>query len=89
MFGGKTLCGKTDCNSKLAGILSSYRLSTDTFRDIIECLKKVFIHSAQPTVQWSLDVAAPLHVPNSVAPNQPLGVLIKVQGGVGRGQVLF
>ena len=34
-------------------------------------------------------MAAPPHVPNSVAPNQLLGVLIKVQGGVGQGQVLF
>ena len=60
-----------------------HRLPTDTFRNITERLKKVFIHLAQPTAQWSINVAAPPHVPNSVAPNQPLGVLIKVQGGVG------
>ena len=63
-------------------------LPTDTFGNIIERLKKVFIHSAQPTAQWSVNVAAPPHVPNSVPPNQPLGVLIKVQGSVGQGQVL-
>ena len=73
---------RDDCNAV-------HRLPTDTFRNIVERLKKVFIHSEQPTAQWSLNVSAPPHVPNSVAPNQPLAVLLKVQGGVGQGQVIF
>ena len=66
-----------------------HRLPTDTFRNIVERLKRVFIHSGQATAQWSVNVSVPAHVPNSVAPNEPLGVLMKVQGGVGTGQVIF
>ena len=64
-----------------------HRLPADTYREIIERLKTVFIHANTTTAAWSVSVASSAQAPNSLPPNRPLGALIKVEGGVGLGQV--
>ena len=66
-----------------------HRLPADTYRKIIIHLKDTFIYSGSPVASWSGNVSSPANIPNSLPPNRPLGALIKVQGGVGLGQVTF
>ena len=66
-----------------------HRLPADTYRAIIERLKDLFVYQNTPLARWSINVASPAHVPNSLPPHRPLGALLKVVGGVGLGQVVM
>ena len=66
-----------------------HRVPADTFRAVIEHLNEIFIRANHQVAWWSVNVAASAHEPNSCAPDRPLGALIKVLGGVGKGQVTF
>ena len=66
-----------------------HRLPADTFREILEVLHRVFISGNNPVAEWSCNVSASAAVRNSLPPNRPLGALIKVDGGLGLGQVTF
>ena len=59
-----------------------HRLPADTYRKITTHLKDTFIYSGSPVASWSINVSSPANIPNSLPPNEPLGALIKVQGGV-------
>ena len=63
------------------------RMSADTYYRVISHLEDVFAVSNTPTADWSVQVSSVVGVPNSLPPHRPLGFLIKVQGGVGQGQV--
>ena len=65
------------------------RLPADTYRKLILCLGNVFTHGNTPTSRWSVRVASGVHLPDTLPPHRPLGSLIKVQGGVGQGQLLM
>ena len=55
------------------------RLTQDDMFKVLRKLERVFILDSTPVATWSRQVAAP--------PNPPLGTLLRVTGGVGKGQV--
>ena len=55
------------------------RLTQDNLFKVLRKLERVFILDSTPVAAWSRQVLA--------APNPPLGTLLRVTGGVGKGQV--
>ena len=66
-----------------------HRLPADTYWQVIQRLDHVFAYANTPTSEWSIRVSSSVLEPNALPPHRPLGCLIKVQGGVGQGQLLM
>jgi hypothetical protein len=56
-----------------------HRLPQDTYHSVLLKLQRVFILDSTSVATWSRQVSAP--------PKPPLGTLLRVTGGVGKGQV--
>ena len=65
------------------------RLPADTYRKVILRLGHVFAHGNTTTSRWAVRVSLGVGLPNTLPPHRPLGSLVKVQGGVGQGQLLM